>query len=177
MKSKSYSYGLLEEALAASGKSISELETLAKDAKNTGLIDDRAYKLLQSIVPFEGYPQETLEAVRSRMKVSRVRIEQIKDKTYRAIARYSRQPKAETLYDVELNLLPWDRKNVSMVAINALSKFFGRMPTVEDVITLFGGVAAAGENLNIIYYGKAALRDTYQTFNRVGVQLPDLKIA
>ena len=103
-------------------------------------------------------------------------VSELQGRAYRILAHYTSQPQVDNLYDLEIDLLPWERNSLARRAITYLRIFFGKMPTVEQIVTYFTEIADSKGKLDIPPYVRGSLKITKKTFESVGIQLSHVEI-
>ena len=174
MAKKLSSFLILKSVLDQRGNSIGSLEVLANDALSAGLINHQMYGLLQTQFYFQPSRINSTQTRDSLQNMPEYTFKAVMNKSFRILADYALKPEAETLYDVEIDLLPWDMDRSSVLAINGLKKSFRKMPTVEEVVAKFEGMRENSFHRTPQYYGRRALEATYNTFRKVGIELPKI---
>ena len=153
-----------------------EIERQATLALADGSIDKRRFEVLQSLVPFYGSQRKSPEQLGNKLGVRRQMVERLAhEAAWRLNGYVSRELACGDLEKIHLHDLPWRfGKRHSQACIALGYKIQGKNTTVAEVIALFESLASDHKPISLMNYGKGAHEVTYETFSKIGVELPQI---
>lgn len=173
----------------------SALEALATNAEELGFIDSTMHRMLQDLIPFQGFRRSTHNEVRRRFHMTIEEFEKLKSRAYAGLLSYvdTFEDKVERNYprpapnshseitvppvknlrlDVDLDSLPWLDNPASTRAIKALLDHFGRMPSARESLEWLNKMAEERTSFSHRNFGRAAGRAICEAYRGVGEEAP-----
>ncbi|HLC60154.1 MAG TPA: hypothetical protein VJJ52_01880 [Candidatus Nanoarchaeia archaeon] len=151
------------------------------EARIKGYITDKMYDILQHTMPFPGLERQTIQSVARKNGIKISEAVRLQPEAYSNLARYITRTSTngEARLEVLLGDIEWEECAASARAINALTNHFTkylnfpRPPTAKEVLEWMNKMAQTGKKVDIRSYGALSHRTAQETFNALGVTLPD----
>ena len=151
-----------------------QLEVIAQQALTDGAISGQTYLVIKYSVPLPGSIKKTRRELTAEIGTNYQQIVgQLEHRGYEVLDRYYCRPTKCTAAD-RIEYLPWPRNNLSSQAINALTRHFGRDPSIQDVKNLLDSADKNGR-IKIHNFGKVLILATREVLMAAEFDMPDIR--